>query len=432
MSKTVLVMAPIQSRSGYGDCALDIVRTIIKKYPDWNLQIMPTLWGGCPITEVIDDSDESKLIRSKFVTGNVTTPPDVFIQVSIPSEARRMGKFCLLFTAGIETSIVDSSWIEGVNRMDLTIVPSKHAKDIFMNTIYDRLDNQQRRVGELRVTKPIEVLFEGIDDKIFKKTNEITPLVKTEMNEVSEKFNFLYVGHWLNGEDGHDRKDVGGLIKSFYEAFANEKEKPGLVLKTSTAGFSLMDKDVLIEKIQNIRAKVAKELKTEDLPNIYLLHGDMSRVDLNALYNHPKIKAMVSFTKGEGFGRPLLEFTVSKKPVLASGWSGQLDFLSNQTAILLPGELKKIHPSAVWDKVILAESSWFYVNYEFAKAKMKDVFMKYGAYEEKARRQYNVTVNDFTLDKMADKMVELFDRYIPKTPETMPLNIPILPKLKRV
>ena len=432
MSKLILLQGPIQTRSGYGDHCSDIARAIIKKYPDWELKILPTVWGGCPISEFTDNSEESILIRSKFMTENLVRQPDVYIQITVPNEFRRMGKYCIGITAGIETTIADSTWIEGCNRMDLIIVPSKHSKDVFMNTIFDQINQQKQRVGELKINKPIEVLFEGIDDKVFKFTDEITPSVEEEMSVVEEKFAFLYVGHWLQGEHGHDRKDVAGLIKSFYESFANKTNCPALVLKTSTAGFSVMEQDTIIRKIQDIRALVVKEQKTEKLPNVYLLHGDLTRTDMNSLYNHPKIKAMVSFTKGEGFGRPLLEFTASKKPVLVSGWSGQLDFLDNQTSVLLPGELKQVHQSAVWEHIIIPESSWFYVDYEFAKSKIRDVFAKYNSYQTKANKQYLTTMNNFTLDKMADKMEEIFNKYLQSIPDTLPLNMPQLPKLKKV
>jgi len=432
MSKLVVIQCPLQTRSGYGDHSADLVRAIIKNRPDWELKIIPMLWGGCPLTEFSDDSDESKLIRSMYLTKQLDRQPDLYIQITVPNEFRNIGKYNIGITAGIETTIADSTWIEGCNRMDLIIVPSNHAKNVFLNSVYDQIDKQNNKVGELKVMKPIEVLFEGIDTTVFKHTKSITPRVAEEMALVEEDFAFLYVGHWLSGEDGHDRKDVGGLISTFYKSFANAVKKPALVLKTSTATFSIMDKVELVKKIQNIRSKVAQEINSEDLPNIYLLHGDLTREDMNSLYNHPKIKSMVSFTKGEGFGRPLLEFTASKKPVMVSNWSGQLDFLAFNTAILLSGELKKVHKSAVWNKVILADSQWFYVDYNFAQLKMKDVFEKYGKYLERANKQYNKTMALFTLDRMGTLLNEIFDKWIPQTPDTISLKLPTLPKLKKI
>ena len=73
---------------------------------------------------------------------------------------------------------------------------------------------------------------------------------------------------------------------------------------------------------------------------------------MNALYNHPKIKAMVSFTKAEGFGRPLLEFSSIGKPVISPHYSGQKDFLKQEFICALPGELTPIHSSAKNDYLI--------------------------------------------------------------------------------
>lgn len=432
MAKTVVLQGPIQIRAGYGDHTADIARAILRKYPTWEFYIVPTAWGNCPPTEFIDDSDESRLIRSKFLTAKLDRQPDVFIQITVPNEFQRVAKYNIGITAGIETTIVDASWLEGCNRMDLVIVPSKHSQDVLLNTVFDKLNQEQQKIGELRLTTPTEILFEGVDIDVFNRTTIIAESVNTELENVPEEFMFLFVGHWLQGDITHDRKDVSGLIKTFFETFANIPTKPALMLKTSTGGFSLLDREHLVSKIQTIHAIVSKELKTADLPNIYIMYGDLSRTELNALYNHPKIKAMVSFTKGEGFGRPLLEFTMSKKPLIVSGWSGQLDFVSNQTAVILPGEVKKIHATAVWEHVLLPESSWFYVNYEYAKSKLFDVFSNYGTYDVKARKQYNSTIHEFTLEQMADKMVVIFDKHIPATPESVPLKLPQLPKLRKV
>ena len=114
------------------------------------------------------------------------------------------------------------------------------------------------------------------------------------------------------------------MIKVFYESFANKKKQPALILKTNGATYSIMDKEDTIKKIKEVKSKFPSDWK---LPNVYLLHGDMTKEEINYLYNHPKVKSMVSMTHGEGFGRPLLEATMLGLPVAASGWSGHLDFL---------------------------------------------------------------------------------------------------------
>jgi hypothetical protein len=134
---------------------------------------------------------------------------------------------------------------------------------------------------------------------------------------------FLYVGHWLRGAIGEDRKNTGLMLKTFLETFKGQKNPPALIMKTMTGPASIMDREEVLRKINEVRKGVGGKL-----PNVYLVHGDIDDADVNNLYNHPKVKAMINLTKGEGFGRPLLEFTQSKKPVIASNWSGHLDFLN--------------------------------------------------------------------------------------------------------
>ena len=93
-------------------------------------------------------------------------------------------------------------------------------------------------------------------------------------------------------------------------------KKPALILKISGAGASYMDREEMLNRIAQIRSSV----NSNNIPNIYLLHGEFSDQEISQLYNHPKVKAFVSLTKGEGFGRPLLEFSLIKKPICSDDW----------------------------------------------------------------------------------------------------------------
>ncbi len=193
------------------------------------------------------------------------------------------------------------------------------------------------------------------------------------------------------------------MIKTFLETFKNQKVRPALVLKTSNATSSIMDREEILEKIRNIEATVEG-----DLPSIYLLHGDLTDEEINELYNHPKVKAFVSFTKGEGYGRPLLEASLSSKPVIASNWSGHIDFLNADMSILLSGQVKQIHPSAVVQDMLIPESSWFTVDYKAAADKLKDIYKNYKKYTDGAKRQAYRSRTEFSLDKMAEKIDTIF------------------------
>ena len=240
------------------------------------------------------------------------------------------------------------------------------------------------------------------------------------------------MGHWLNGAHGHDRKDVGKLIETFIHTFKNNPSttRPALILKTSSATFSVVDRNQMQERINNI----AKKSGLKNSPRVYLLHGDLTATEMNELYNHPKIKAHISFTKGEGFGRPLLEASLSGKPVIATNWSGHIDFLKHST--LLPGDLKQVHQSAVWKNVILPESKWFYVNLIYASKVLKDVFKNYKNYLNLAKKQLTYSKNEFSADKMTSIFADIMKQRV-NVPQEVKIALPklnkiSLPKLKRV
>ena len=416
MKPVLVISCPASSRSGYGDHSRDLIRSLIA-IDKYDVQIIDQRWGNCDMTETSD-----KEITSRFIK-QMAAQPDIWIQVTVPNEFQPVGKYNIGITAGIETNMVSSPWIEGVNRMDLIIVPSKHSKEVFEKTVYDKIDDKtKQKVGELKCNKPIEVLFEGLDLSKFFKTKNIVKSIADTMDQIKEKDCYLFTGHWMNGEFGHDRKDVGGMIRIFLESFKNKssRNQPALVLKTSSATFSVTDREIILKKIEQIKNGV----DSKNLPNIYLIHGNLTEEELNSLYNHPKIKAMISFTHGEGYGRPLLEFGITGKPVIAPNWSGHLDFLS-ENGILLPGELKKVHSSVVWENVIIKESSWFYVDYGYASGLIKDVEKNYKKYLQKSRKQTQYIKNNFTLDQMKNVFEKQLDNYLPK----VEINIPILEEI---
>ena len=236
----------------------------------------------------------------------------------------------------------------------------------------------------------------------------------------------MFVGHWLQGDLGEDRKNVGLLIKAFYETFKNRSKKPALILKTSMGGTSYMDREEMLKRIAAIR----KTVNSVNIPNIYLLHGEFSDQEINQLYNHPKVKAMVSLTKGEGFGRPLLEFSLVKKPILVSDWSGHLDYLDSDFVTLIPGELKPVHKSALVPGIILENAQWFSPDPGMLGARMRDVFENYKNYTDGAKRQAYRSKTEFSYDKMKEKLDELLTKLVPEFPKEVKLQLPTLKKLE--
>ena len=338
----VIVSCPIDTFSGYGARSRDIVKALFRT-GKYDIKIMPQRWGNTPYGALnADIAEEKQILDNYYPAPQLQSQPDVWIQITVPNEFQPVGKYNIGITAGIETTLCAPAWLEGINKMNLTLVSSEHAKKVFEESKFEKRNKQTNAPeGKLELEKPIQVLFEGADlEKYFPMEDDEIPadeLVEA-LDEIETDFNFLFVGHWLPGGFGEDRKNVALMIRMFLEAFKNKKNAPGLILKVSHGPASIMDREEVLKKIDAIR----NDVKSPTLPNIYLLHGELEDSQMNFLYNHPKVKAMLSFTKGEGFGRPLLEFTLSQKPLLASGWSGHLDFLDPEFANLIPGEVKAV------------------------------------------------------------------------------------------
>lgn len=428
MKQLCVISAPPDTYSGYGARARDFIKAVYELKKDvWDIRIILQKWGATPWGFLEDNKEEWGWMRELVLPGGgMPRQPDVWFQITIPNEFQPVGKVNIGVTAGIETTVCDPSWIDGCNRMNAVLVSSRHAKTVLeASTFEEKSKTTNALTRKIQLEKPVEVLFEGVDlNKYFHIPEEEIPntdLTK-DLNSITESFCFLHVGHWLQGELGEDRKNTGLMLKLFLEAFKDKKKKPAMVIKTSHAGASIMDREEVLNKIEAIRESVG----STNLPNVYLIHGDMEDEDINNLYNHPKVKAFVSLTKGEGYGRPLAEFCLSKKPMIASGWSGHIDFLNKDFSVLLPGTITQIHPSAHVPNIILKEASWFSVDPIAASKAMVDVFENYTKYEVNAKRQGHKIKTEFSYDNMILLLGSYLDKYVPKQIQLS------LPKLKKV
>ena len=431
MSKPLLVyQAPVFTRSGYGDHARDILKSLFNM-DKYDIKIVPTRWGNTPQNQVNPTSEFGKKVFSNVVT-KVDRKPDIFMQMSVANEFEPKGNYNIGITAGVETTLIPKEFIEGSNKMDLIIVPSQFTKTIMSQTGYQEKDKQSGQViNEHRITKPVEVLFEGVNTEIY-----LEPKVEvTELDKLETDFNFLLVGHWLKGDLGQDRKDIAMAIRTFATVFKYlpKDKRPGLILKTSHAGFSVMDRETIRKKIES-----SVESLGEDIPKIYLLHGDLTEDEMTSLYHHSKVKAMISFTKGEGYGRPLAEFAITGKPIIVSGWSGHTDFLPKENTVYLEGQLTNVHESAS-DKFLLKEAQWFTVNYSDAANKLYKVFNEYNSFLKQSEGLKTNIVNNFSLGKMDEVFENMMKKYTSSIPQVKPFNLPKLnkqkmqlPKLKKV
>src|SRR5574344_2410 len=406
--RTCVISCPLDTYSGYGKRALDLVKCIVDLHPDWDIRILSQRWGSCA-QGYLRDHEEWDLIGKLVYT--IAQKPDIWIQVTVPNEFQPLGMFNVGVTAAMETTLSDISWVEGCNRMDLVLCSSEHSKRSLQASKYLNKTTGQA----IEVTAPLEVLFEGVDlDKYYrvpKASSFRSPILG---NALETSNNFLLFGHWLPGNFGQDRKNIGYTIRMFLEAFKDRDDAPGLVVNTQVGGSSsIPGKYEILRRIEEIKKSVFYK---KSLPKVYLLYGKFTDKEINEIYNDGRIKTMVSFTKGEGFGRPLLEFASIGKPIICSGWSGPLDFLKKENTLLIGGRLTKVDPSAQVKNMILPEAWRFTPDDKQVIRGLQEIAspQHHAEWQKKAREQEECIRKDFSLEAMNKKFEEIMSRYMPQ------------------
>ena len=388
MKRKTICEMPVLNRSGYGKMSDDYVVALLTN-PKLDVGIIPSQWGNCTGRGRKDTNDD--LIISKLITKQVTEQPDIYCSATIPSLVKPKGRFNINFTAGIEVDKCYDHIIQGINDFDLTICCSEFAKNNFLNS-------------NAKVTKPIEVVYWGADTRIFRSDAPPQANVDAALFGIEEKQVFLFVGQNTHPKLFSDRKDMDGLIKTFCELFANRKNAPALLLKTSGTNFSTFDRNQMLEKISSI-----KQLVQGDLPSVYLLHGELSDIEMAALYTHKKIVANISFTHGEGFGGPLLQSCLCGKPTFASDYSAHTEYLTDKQ-FLLSGNIIPLRDDLV-SEYFVKGSNWFQVDYEAAKIKITHFLDNIESYNQAAKVLQEKNAINFSLDKIEYRLNKVINKY---------------------
>lgn len=399
--KKLLFSGPIQTASGYGEHARQILKALVdsKKF---DVSVESLRWGQTSFLSP-DDPEVREIMPLIAKYANEIgsgVSYDVSVQVTIPNEFRRRAAFNIGITAGIEVDRVSPAWISKTNEnVDLVVVPSHHSAKTFADIAYEAPDKSQ-----LRLNKPVLVAPEGFDREAFRKRDAASSFRSSVLPDDLPEFNFISVGLGLDRPIGEDRKNIGQLIKWFCETFKDD-HRVGLVLKTSIVNGSQMDRETCISRIKQIKNAVG----CGNFPKITLVHGRLSKEELGSLYRDERVKAYVSITHGEGFGLPLIEAAATGLPVLATNWSGHLDFLHNREGkkrfIPVDFELKEVPKSAVWKDVIEEGTRWAYPLEEDFKSKLKKVFLSVDKPREWAAEQSDLLHAEFYQEKIAGSLV---------------------------
>ena len=185
--------------------------------------------------------------------------------------------------------------------------------------------------------------------------------LRRELNIAPDEFVFYSINHL------EPRKGWAGLIEAFVRAF-DEGDKVTLLIKTSATGSGdapYFEPVNARAYFQNLLARARAEIKI-NVPKICLIDDNkMSGRAIEAL--HHVGDCYVSLTHGEGFGMSACDAACLGKPVLMTGWGGQLDFLGADhvgnlpytmvAAPVWPPERPSFWPSQQWAECSIAAAT---------------------------------------------------------------------------
>jgi glycosyltransferase involved in cell wall biosynthesis len=399
MKKKILVKGPAFSLSGYGEQTRFALRALRQHEDKFEIFLENISWGRTG--HLIDESEEKAwmnvLVMKTVQFSQQKGEYDISLQVTIPNEFQKLAPVNIGYTAGIETTKVSPHWIEKAKLMDKIIVVSNHSKDVYNSTEYKLKNEQTGEIIDFKNTTPIEVVHFPV--KII-EPKELNLDLKTN-------FNFLSVAQW------GPRKNIEATIVSFLKEFKNDSDV-GLVLKINFAKNCIADKIACETKVSSIKKNFP-----DSKCKIYLLHGNMSEEEMQSLYTHPKIKALISTTHGEGFGLPLFEAVCNGLPVIAPKWSGHVDFLlapvkedgktrMRNHFVSIDFDLGVVNKEAVWEGVIQADSQWCFVKEHSTMDGMRKVIKNHQSALSAAKKLKEHILQEFKEEKQIQKFLTNF------------------------
>jgi len=327
-----VIRAPLLSISGYGVHCRQIFKWLESR-EDINLFSQVVQWGNT--SWMINPELENGLVGRVISSSN--PPPskfDISFQVQLPDEwDPNLADKNVGISAFVESDKCNPAWIESMNRMDAVIVPSNHIRDMILNT------------GTVKTS--LLVIPEWYHEEIDKESIQSLDL------DFETDFNFLSVAQFTGNDPETDRKNLYYTVKWFCEAFKDD-EKVGLIIKTNHGRGTRIDRQITKNKLKAL----ISEVREGPFPRIHLIHGNLTSEEIVGLYRHPTVKCLLSLTRGEGFGLPLLEAAASSLPVMATNWSAHLDFLNLGRFIPINFSLVNVSPAKIDNRIFISGMKW--------------------------------------------------------------------------
>jgi hypothetical protein len=293
-------------------------------------------------------------------------------------------KYNVYFTM-METRRLHKDYVERCNCANEIIVPSHWCKNTFI---------------ESGVKKPIDVVPLGVDLNIYNPNVEPIAFSKN-----LKPFIFLSVFGWSL------RKGYDVMLKAYLEEFTSDDPVTFLISSRYFGSTHESKKQVIRNDIAKVSATVANPKK----PQVILFGDVLSDEMMPKLFAAADCYVLIS--RGEGFGLPFIEAGACKLPVIASRYSGQTDFLTDENSWLVDVDgFRSAETTLAW-------ISYFYEDAEFpifgqsaveqTRYSMRRAFENKEEREEKANKLHQKVISEYgwpsCVAKMHDKLKATYE-----------------------
>jgi len=396
MKPTILLTAPVLTVSGYGSHSRDILKALWKS-DKFNISLSPTTWGHTSMYDKYSPEME-EIIKLAFRNKIASTPGLIHIQVGVPHEFQFYGEYNIGITAGLESTLIPPSWVEPCNRLTCLFVPSNFQKDLFL------------RAG---VSTAIQVMPESVDTSVF-NTQPDTEFIIPE--DIEEKYLFLATGQWLLNPLGEDRKQIAKLLNFFFTRFSG-REDVALILKTSSLNNSSVDREMTKERIVDLLPSGIKR------PKVHFVHGNFTDKEMASIYKTKNLKGYITFTSGESWGRGLFEAAACGVPVIAPGWSGYMDYLTQKHSTILDFTLQDVPVSTYHPYFFGPGHRWAVVNEDDAFRKLEDFMVNYEDKKARALEFASIIKDKLSFPTPEKPLIDLLVALTTKRDNESPLKL---------
>ena len=388
--KNVLLRAPLLTSSGYGVHSRQVFEWLFER-KNVNLDVECLQWGA---TSWVLNPDFERGIYGKIMSCSkpLKNSYDITFQLQLPDEwDENLGAYNVGMTALVETDKCNPAWLKKINAMDVVIVPSNFTKKIIEETFGKRLKTE------------VKVVPEWYNQEI-NLSKQVLNRARDERFNFDTSFNLLTVGTLTSGSSECDRKNLINTIAWAIEAFKDDPEV-GIIVKTCFGKSSVNDRNITFEAMK----QVVSEFRKTDFPKIHLIHGNMTPVEMAALFRSNNVHGYISATRGEGYGLPLVDAAASGVPVVATGWSGHLDFLG-ENFLKVDFELKNIPKDRVDGRIFVNNTSWAEPNKESFIKQLKYLKENYKSCLDKSASLRKDVKNKLTKQKVCKKYEKIFEQ----------------------